>query len=325
MPKVSIIIPTYNCAHFLREAIESALNQTYQHIEIIVVDDGSSDGTKELLKGYQHGYPDKFRFYCQDNRGSSAARNLGIKNAEGEFIALLDSDDYWSSQKLKKQMTLFEEDPQIAFSFTNACILKNGHMTGNYVRADESELIKGELFYDLFFRNFIPFSSVVFKKSIINEIGLLDETLWSIQDFEWLLRVIRHYKIRYIDECLVTYRVHNTNISKHMEIRHKEGLEVLKRTIAQYPELKQKLGKRLIRLLADKYFYFGYALFDKNHIKESREQFLNAIRTDPCYSYKPFLYFGMGLLPSSSIKNLRKWKQRLQNLLFFKAKSLKSV
>src|SRR5690349_3602213 len=109
MPKVSVIIPTYNRAQFIARAVDSVLEQTYKDFEIIVIDDGSSDNTQEILKAYEG----KIRYVYQQNKGISAARNRGIQEAKGEYIAFLDSDDVWKPEKLSVQVAILDVNPHV--------------------------------------------------------------------------------------------------------------------------------------------------------------------------------------------------------------------
>ena len=123
MPRVSVIIPTYNCDRFLPEAIDSVLMQTYQDYEIIVIDDGSTDQTCQVLESYQN----KIRYFYQENQGSAVARNLGIKQAQGEFIAFLDADDFWIlPEKLAEQVNCFEQQPSLGSVHTGWRIVDGG-------------------------------------------------------------------------------------------------------------------------------------------------------------------------------------------------------
>jgi glycosyltransferase involved in cell wall biosynthesis len=115
VPKVSVVIPTYNCSSYLKEAVDSVLNQTYRNYEVLVVDDGSSDGTRCTLEPYL----DTINYIYQENRGAPAARNTGIRAATGEFIALLDADDVWLPEKLQLQMEYFESHENCSLVYTD--------------------------------------------------------------------------------------------------------------------------------------------------------------------------------------------------------------
>ena len=122
MPKVSVIIPTYNRAEYLPDAIDSVLAQTFRDFEVIIIDDGSTDNTREIIEKYIKRYPQIIRPFYQMNSGASVARNKGIEEARGEYIAFLDSDDVWLSKKLERQVSVLERDKKIGF-FVMFCSL----------------------------------------------------------------------------------------------------------------------------------------------------------------------------------------------------------
>ena len=113
MPKISILIPSYNAAHFLPISIESAISQTYQDFEIIIIDDGSKDNTKELVQSFIDKYPNKIHYISQENKGLSVARNVGIAQSKGDYLALLDADDKWMSCRLEEGVKVLDADNSV--------------------------------------------------------------------------------------------------------------------------------------------------------------------------------------------------------------------
>src|SRR6056297_1237246 len=168
MPKISVVIPTYNRAKFITTAINSVLDQTYRDFEIIVVDDGSTDQTQEKLESYggritNHSYT--------PNRGVSYARNRGIELARGEYIAFLDSDDYWKPEKLQKQFEFFQLHPDYSVVATQSLIhLIDDNL--NTLKYKEKKEIHYELTYArIFQRPFIMLPSIMVKSHCFQEIG----------------------------------------------------------------------------------------------------------------------------------------------------------
>ncbi len=314
MPKVSVIIPTYNLAKYLPEAIESVLNQTFKDIEIIVVDDGSLDNEKEIVSRYAGMYPDKIRYFRQQNQGVSIARNKGIMEARGEYIAFLDEDDMWEPKKIEKQIRLFNNDSQISLVFTNAFILKNGCISGSYIRPEDKDKINQNIFYNIIMRDFIPFCSVMVRCSALKPMVLFDPTFPSAQDMEWLLRVIYNKKVGYIDEHLATYRVHDKNVSRKLDMRHRENIKAMKINLSLHPEIKKVLGKKIDKLFSKRYFDYGYALFEKNEFTGAREQFINSFKCDPVFSFCTICYFIVSLLPLKIINRIREANRSMRAL-----------
>ncbi len=310
MQKVSVIIPTFNCAAYLAQTINSVLNQTYGNYELIIVDDGSKDDTRQLIDSLMKKNSGKIRYLYQDNQGVSVARNRGMAEAQGEFIAFLDSDDWWAPQKLAKQMSMFQSDRSLDIIFTNAHIFKNGKVQGTYVRDTDKNQMGEDIYYHLLLRNFVVFSSIAVKRSAAEEVGPFEKGMISAQDTDWLLRVVRSHKTGYIDECLVTYQVRSDSLSRFMSIRFQNYLDILKKNIARYPEISDKLGQKLTNRFAQRYFYLGYVHFDTNDLLAARREFINSMKYNPFSYVQKYLYFALTFLPVSCIEKIRHMKRR---------------
>lgn len=191
---ISVVIPTYNRAKFLASTIESVLNQSVPVDEIIVIDDGSSDGTKELLNHYD------IRYSYQENSGVSSARNHGIKIAKNEWICFLDSDDIWYKDKIKNQIQLHNNNPSILFSYTDEKWIYNNK---EIKQKKYQEKTNKNQFLDHIKLCKIGSSSVMIHKTIFENIGFFDENLEACEDYDLWLRILRDYKVAYIDEKLV--------------------------------------------------------------------------------------------------------------------------
>jgi glycosyltransferase involved in cell wall biosynthesis len=207
LPKVSVITAAYNHVQFVRQSVESVLNQTYRDFEHIVVDDGSSDGTAEVLKTFG----DRIKYIRQENRGVPAAINAGIRESSGEYIAILDSDDAWLPQKLERQMPVFEEFPTTSVVYSQAYTIgADGEMK------DGDNLQGGPLnpetaFDDLLRHDPIPVLTAVIKKSCIDEVGGFSETLRAISDWDLWIRISTRWPIVFIPDPLALYRIHGRN------------------------------------------------------------------------------------------------------------------
>ncbi|MFC1668227.1 glycosyltransferase family 2 protein [Chlamydiota bacterium] len=228
--KVSVIIPTYNRKDFVCEAIASVIDQTYRNTEIIVIDDGSTDNTKEAV---QSQFPQVIYHY-QDNKGISRARNAGIGLALGEFISFLDSDDLWKKNKLLMQMEAISSDPGIKICYTNEIWLKEGQHLNQKLKHKK---YGGYIFEKCLPLCIISASSIIIHKSIFTKIGLFDETYPVCEDYDYWLRLSSHYPIHFIDNKLIIKRGgHTDQLSKKywgMDRFRVKSLE----TILQYPSL----------------------------------------------------------------------------------------
>jgi glycosyltransferase involved in cell wall biosynthesis len=201
---VSVVIPTYNTSNFLIKAIQSVINQTYKNWELIIVDDGSTDQTRQIVEEFQK-KDSRIKYFFQNNKGQGAARNLGIKNASGNYIAFLDSDDEFFENKLERVISHFEKDKNIGFIYTDAIII------GDYLyKKRRSEIVtpySGGIYIKLLFNNFITTSTVIVKREVLQNCGLFDESdlLRNFEDYDLWLRIAKKYKIEYIPEVLTKY------------------------------------------------------------------------------------------------------------------------
>jgi len=209
---VSVILPTYNRAWIVREAIESVLQQDLTGVELIVVDDGSTDDTPELLKTYG----DRLRFIRQANRGVSAARNAGIRAASGELIALLDSDDAWLPGKLGVQVDYFRVHPETMICQTEEIWIRNGVRVnpGKRHRKESGMIFERSLGLCL-----VSPSAVMMRRSLLDEVGLFDERLPACEDYDLWLRIAWKYPIHLIDRALIIKRGgHADQLSRMAEL-----------------------------------------------------------------------------------------------------------
>lgn len=207
-PLVSVIIPVYNGEKYLSATIQSVQEQTEQRWEIIAVNDGSTDRSLAVLREIAGKDPSRFTVLSVENGGVSRARNSGIAAARGTYIAFLDQDDLWAIRKLERQIAMLTRDDRIGISFTNeAFIDDSGKMvTEKAIRLDDRH--RGDVFETLVFDNFIPISSVMLKKDLLEKTGGFDPRYHLAEDYEFLLRATQATQVDFIDEPLLLYRQH---------------------------------------------------------------------------------------------------------------------
>ena len=200
MPKVSVIIPTYNRLPMLREAIHSVLKQDFEDFELIVVDDGSTDGTVEEIKKFggrvrllQH----------PENRGVSAARNRGILHAKGKYVAFLDSDDQWTKGKLKIQVTFLDDNPHYSLCYTDEIWIRRGKRVNPMVKHAK---YSGWIFEKCLPLCIISPSSVMMRKTLFSKVGLFDEALPVCEDYDFWLRISARFPVFFINRKLIIKR-----------------------------------------------------------------------------------------------------------------------
>ncbi len=201
-PLISVMMPTYNNAKYIKQALESIYAQNYSNIEIIVVDDGSTDNTKEILQQYKD-----IKYFYIEHKGISVARNTALENAKGEYIAFLDSDDYWLPNKLNTQMQYFKDHPDCEIVFTK------------YENFFEDEKLKTnkramhEKMMEKFLKQYLP--SSIIKKELFEKYGNFDENFSGVEDTEFLYRLLKKgVSISHIiPEVFYIRRIHGQNVT----------------------------------------------------------------------------------------------------------------
>jgi len=207
-PKVSVIIPAYNTEKFLAETIRSVLDQTYGDYEVIVVDDGSSDGTLGVARSFEP----RVKVLAQPNRGPASARNLAIRNSRGDYIAFLDSDDLWMTDKLEEQIAFLERNPAVGLVYSEALMFTGNN--GDLKVSEKFGFPYDPSFRSLLFGNYIPNSTVMIRRACVDKVGLLNESreLVGVEDYEYWMRVAKHFAMAGIPRPLMYYRVREGNL-----------------------------------------------------------------------------------------------------------------
>ena len=224
MPRVSVVIPTYNSLQYLPFAVESALNQTFVDIEIIIINDGSTDRTEEW--GLQQSDP-RLKLITQENLGKSAARNAGIEAARGDYIAFLDADDLWEPTKLEMQVNCLDKSPHIGLVYTWTVLAdRDGRPTGHLI----SSRAAGDVWKDLVCRNILACGSTpLVRRNCFEVTGLFSPDLPFAQDWDMWIRLAAHYPFAVIEKPLVRYRRHENNTSRKLDEMYRYNTLVLKR------------------------------------------------------------------------------------------------
>src|SRR6266852_742264 len=214
IPAVSVVVATYNYGRFLAGALDSALGQTIRDLEVIVVDDGSTDDTAEVMTPYLR--DQRVRYERTNHVGQPAAKNLGIQSARARLIAFLDADDLWLPEKLAKQLALLEADPTLGVIYSRRLLIDEQGMALEY---EQPVLHRGRVLNAMFRTNFVCFSSALVHRRVFKHIGLFDESLKLAIDYDLWLRAATWYGFDYVDEPLVKYRTGHANLSQRTEER----------------------------------------------------------------------------------------------------------
>lgn len=244
--RVTVIIPVFNRIDYLEETINSVVEQDYSDIELIVIDDGSTDGGFELLQEIQSQYEMVLLFHeGRINRGQSAAINLGLKQSTGEFIAILDSDDLFLPNKLSIQVKALEENPDVGLVYGRGKAIDSKGVF-LYDMLDVSHIETNDpnkMLLDCYF--LLPQNSLV-RSAVYDEVGQFDEELRSGQDHDMLIRMAEVAKFLYISKYFFCYRRHENSISsKGQEIRWRSAFKILNKAKLRYHYERKTLRKRL--------------------------------------------------------------------------------
>lgn len=275
---VSVILPTYNCGHFLPDSLGSVLSQTYNFYEIIVIDDGSTDDTKEVLNPFMQ----KIKYiHLEQNRGLPTARNIGIQAAQGKYIAFLDADDLWLPEKLQTDMEYFDKHPDVGMVYS-----KHTNIDENGVVLDEGikkRLPSGNIFIRLFSeQNFIVPSSVVVRKDVFATTGLFDEQLFNCQDWDMWLRIAFYFKVAGINKPLVKYRHNPRSLSKNRNNVLKYQKLVIDKTYNAFKDKMCRISEKLYKKrLASHYAKAGRYYLRIGNKSLANENFRLSLKYDP--------------------------------------------
>jgi glycosyltransferase involved in cell wall biosynthesis len=305
-PLVSVIVPSYNSAHLVRDAVDSVLAQTYPATELIVVDDGSRDETRQVLARYG----DRLQYVHQENRGLSGARNTGIAHARGELLAFLDADDKWHPDKLTRQVEALCANPRAAFAHVE--VLYWDSETGLVEPRDKGRNeFAGNCYRRLFAGNRIIVSTALVRRDCLEKVGTFDEAIRrpSTQDYDLWLRLARHHEVVYVPEPLTYYRVHATNASKNAVMMLEDELYVVEKALREDPSIPQLFGRAAVR---DRLFgihsAIGFRNYERGNRVEARRAFARALRYRP--TCLPVLKLWLATaLPAPFVRGFRRLKQ----------------
>ncbi|MFI3123602.1 MAG: glycosyltransferase [Methylococcales bacterium] len=319
-PLVSVVIPTYNRALFVTKAIDSVLNQTFADYEVIVVDDGSTDNTKETLERYL----DKITYIYQDNSGVSAARNTGIAVAGGEWVAFLDSDDEWSIDYLAKQIKHATAFPGITMQTANCLFIGLDGKTESYFQFNgalpeingKDYLFLEEPFCFVIKHGPWQVGSTIIRRKAIIEAGLFDTKFTFSEDFDLMARVALQGAFGLINENLVNiYRRDElndclTNQIKKNRLKARKSDEMIFEKLKKIENLSDKECKALNRLLSANRRAIGNLLLEAGKITSARDSYKRAIFLDQ--SIASVGKYILSFFPTGINLYLRKWYLRLK-------------
>jgi glycosyltransferase involved in cell wall biosynthesis len=292
MPEVTVIIPTRNRASYLGGAIKSVLAQSFEDLEIIVVDDCGDDNSETVAASFRD---PRIRYLRHDRqRGGAAARNTGIANSSGEYVAFLDDDDEWYPEKLARQVSVMQASaPEIGGVYTGYFIVDraSGQIRGQIVPNN-----RGDLSQALLAGNCIgSTSSMLLRRACLDKVGGFDERLPSFQDYDLWLRLARSYQFECLRAPLLKYFVHGDKIWTNLQALT-QGLELMLRKYGHAAPFRKKCGTYYLTL--------GVQYCDSNKFGAGRKALLRAARLNPL-TPKPYAYLALALLGGESFRRAR--------------------
>ena len=262
--KISVIIPTYNRKKYIKRAIDSVIRQSYKPFEIIVIDDGSTDGTYELIK--QSYSSSQISLEKQINSGVSSARNKGIKLANGDWIAFLDSDDEWFENKLELQVREIKKSKTFMICHTNEIWIRNGIRVN---QMKKHQKYGGAIFKKCLDMCRISPSSVMIHRRIFDEIGLFDEDLIICEDYDLWLRISSKYPVLYLDSMLIKkFGGHEDQLSKNINGIEQFRIQSLEK-ILKNRSLKPSYFNAAKNMVLKKLLIYRSGLIKRNKVREN--------------------------------------------------------
>lgn len=271
---VSVIVPVYNAAKYVSKALESVFCQTFKDYEVIVVNDGSIDDSERVISLYQ----EKIRYFSQENKGPACARNLGIRNARGNYVAFLDADDEWMPEKLERQMDLFKRDKSVKLIYTGGIFINED---GEYIGTIKSYFGNSEqVLRQLFISNCVsPINSVIVEKSCFSAVGCFDENLKVAEDWDLMIRTCRKYNFACIALPLVAQRKVRGSQSDNAKRNISNELIFLRKLFSD----KENSGFWDLRRKSFSYRYFcaAWAFLEAGKRKEALKYIFLSLITHP--------------------------------------------
>jgi len=310
--KVSVIIPTYNRAGFLREALESAFAQTYQDFELIVVDDGSDDDTREVVAGFG----DQLRYLRQEHRGVSAARNAGLAAATAPYLAFLDSDDLWAPEMLATGIDYMEAHPECSLVCSDFAVgeMEDGSAPPRWesflgVRRAR-RLARAADFSELANENFVSLCTALVRTSAAREVGGFDESLPCMVDWDFALRIAARRPIGFINRILAYARRHGGNLTGDRMAVLWTAVQV-SRKMESDPEIPRRWRPLLRRSSADTYHRLGHWMLYQAEASQARRFLWESVRRR-WWPNRAWRHLLLSFMPRSGIEFVRSFRRRGQ-------------
>lgn len=301
MPCVSVVIIAFNAGTLIGETLDSILAQTFRDFEVIVVDNGSTDNTREVVSRY----PAPVRLISGKRLTKSAGRNVGIRSARGEYIALVDADDLWLPEKLAMQIERLESLPTVRWVYSD-CYTFDGR-TGQTIStwSSRTRLCEGNILQPLLRDCIVASPTPVIHRTIFDEVGFFDESFLRHEPEDWdmWLRIAERYPVGLVNQPLARLRIHPGSLTarEDMWLTAEGVIAVVRRTLARNPEIPKGLQNRI---LADRYVSMGRGLAGAGRASEARALFSCAVKYHP-WKVSAYLLWCSTWLGAAVLRRLR--------------------
>jgi len=303
-PLVSAIVPVFNAERYVREALDSVLGQTYPALEVVVVDDGSTDRTAEIVRAYG----DRVRFLQQANKGPAAARNLGLANARGRYIGFLDADDQWLPDKVERQVGLLEANPDLGACY-GALVYFNEQGEIASLTHQAVPTPSGWIFEDILTHpGFIGIDTLMIRRDCLDRVGPFNEDLRTAEDTNLTLRLARHWPFGYLPGPVARYRVHSQSLTQQAGIP-RGTIRSLDHLVSLYPDLRPSRNRAMRKAYALRHMDMCDLALHRGTRKDARRHGLRAVSYAP-KSKRAWAYLGRALVPPAVVELFRRARRR---------------
>lgn len=305
MPRVSVILTCFNHLEYLPRAVQSVREQTYTEVEVIAIDDGSTDGTRLWLSEKCF---DWTLIFNESNMGTYGSLNRAIERSSGEFIAILNDDDFWGVEKLSSQVERFDQNPKIALCHTGGRFVdeRGEALSGAPLGFEYPKTSSGWILPELIYHNKIIPSSSMMRRSVLDRVGLFDPSFFGCGDWHLFLRIAVGNEVAHVDDDLLAYRVHGSNASLNLEKMDEDDARI-RTWIASHAESwlnEFPQNRQLFEALAHNFACLGTIRTMQGDARAGRAAFARSIKMLP-FRFKSYLRWLATLLPRKTFTKMR--------------------
>jgi glycosyltransferase involved in cell wall biosynthesis len=308
--RISVVVPAYNASSWIKETLDSILAQTFQDFEVIVVDDGSTDDTADLIESYGG----VVRCVRKTNGGASSARNVGIRCSRGSWIAFVDADDLWLPFKLDLQVRMIDKNPDLVWQYSDAYIFESDSRCIRCLASENHKPYKGDILRQLLMYCFIPSPTPLVRRDVFDQVGFFSESPVTRigEDWDLWLRIAAMYNVGYVDQPTAGIRQHKTSMIGSVDLGYylNSKITVVEEALQREPKRLKDLRKTAVaNVLAST----GEYMLARGARREARRVFREALMENSSSMRSIFLLL-LSFLPAWMIAALRKGRFRFQQI-----------